>query len=143
MISKLSSAQTCRQGRCLDHIVQMRLGYSNVPVLCRVAEVRPPAFKTTSTHVLTLYFPVLYMSQDVIRKSTKGIDKPSDVLSRSHPADTFRLLKHPCALSRCGGTFSRVQHNLDSPPRPTSKGPEHVGTHGLENTQRMDMPIRA
>jgi hypothetical protein len=68
---------------------------------------------------------------------------PTSVLCCSRPAHAFRVLKRPCTLSGCGGTPSRVQHNLDSPPRPTSKGPEHVARRDFKRTQRMDMPSGA
>ena len=110
-----------------------------MPALCRVPEVRPPATNTTTPHTTSMTLPVAGCDF----KTSKRTDIPTSASSRSHPADAFRVLKRPRALSGCGGTPSRVQHNLDSPPRPTSKGPEHVRRRDFRNTQRTDMPISA
>ena len=47
---------------------------------------------------------------------------PTSASSRSRPADAIKVLKHPCPVSRCGGTSSRVQDNHDSPPRRKASG---------------------
>ena len=110
-----------------------------MPALCLVAEVCSPASNTTTTHSTSMTLPVA--RRDF--KTTQRIDMPTSALCGSCPADAFRVLKRPRALSGCGGTPSRVQHNLDSPPRPTSKGPEHVRRRDFRNTQRTDMPTSA
>ena len=110
-----------------------------MPALSRVAEVRPPASNTTTPHSTSMTLHVV--TRDF--KTTQRIDMLTRALFSSCPADVFRPLKHACALSRCGVTISRVQHNLDSPPRPTSKGPEHVARRDFKSTQRTDMPSAA
>ena len=110
-----------------------------MPAPSRVPEVRPPASNTTTPHSTSMTLPVA--RRDF--KTTQRIDMPTSALCGSCPADAFRVLKRARALSGCGGTPSRVQHNLDSPPRPTSKGPEHVRRRDFRNTQRTDMPSAA
>ena len=110
-----------------------------MPTLRRVAEVRPPQPNTTTQNTASMTLPVAGCDF----KSIKRIDMPTSASSRSRPAHACKVLKHPCPVSRCGGTPSRVPDNLDSPPRPTSKGPEHVGRRHFKRTQRMDMPTSA
>ena len=110
-----------------------------MPGLSRVAEVRPPSSNKTTPHTPSMPLPVGRRCF----KSTKRIGMPTSASSRSRPADAIKVLKHPCPVSRCGGTSSRVQDNHDSPPRPTSKGPEHVARRDFKRTQRMDMPSGA
>jgi hypothetical protein len=110
-----------------------------MPTLRRVAEVRPPQPNTTTQNTASMTLPVAGCDF----KSIKRIDMPTSASSRSRPAHACKVLKHPCPVSRCGGTPSRVPDNLDSPPRPTSKGPEHVGRRHLKYTQRMDKPSAA
>ena len=110
-----------------------------MPALSRVPEVRPPASHTTTPYTTSMTLPVARRGF----KTTKRTDMPRSALCGSCPADAFRVLKRARALSGCGGTPSRVPDNLDSPPRPTSKGPEHVGRRHFKRTQRMDMPTSA
>ena len=105
----------------------------------RYALPRPTQLRLTSSHSTSS--PLHVAKRDF--KTTQRIDMPTSALCGSCPADAFRVLKRARALSGCGGTPSRVQHNLDSPPRPTSKGPEHVRRRDFRNTQRTDMPTSA
>ena len=63
-MTKLLGACTCSLVPRVDHILQMRVDHSNIPVLCWGAEIKPPASPTTSPDPL----PVLYMSQDAMTK---------------------------------------------------------------------------
>ena len=110
-----------------------------MPALCRVPEVRPPQPNTTTQNTASMTLPVAGCDF----KSIKRIDMPTSASSRSRPAHACKVLKHPCPVSRCGGTSSRVQDNHDSPPRPTSKGPEHVARRDFKSTQSTDIPSGA
>ena len=81
-----------------------------MPALSRVPEVRPPASNTTTPHSTSMTLHVV--TRDF--KTTQRIDMLTRALFSSCPADVFRPLKHACALSRCGGTLSRVQLNLQT-----------------------------
>ena len=110
-----------------------------MPALCRVPEVRPPQPNTTTPHTTSMTLPVAGCDF----KTIKRIRMPTSASSRPRPAHACKVLKHPCPVSRCGGTPSRVPDNLDSPPRPTSKGPEHVARRDFKHTPSTDIPSGA
>ena len=110
-----------------------------MPPVCRDPELHSPASHTTTPHFTSMTLPVA--RRDF--KTTQRIDMPTGASCSSRPADAFSAVKHPCAVSRCDATPHRVQHNIDSRPRPTSTGPQHVARRDVTTTTRIDMPSGA
>ena len=108
-------------------------------LVSRDPELHPPASLTTTPHSTSMTLPVA--RRDF--KTTQRIDMPTGESCSSRPADAFSAVKHPCAVLCCDATPHRVQHNLDSRPRPTSTGPQHVARRDVTTTTRIDMPTGA